>query len=72
MKIPHFYKKDDLFYGIVNCYNNLPEKLKEPPKRLFMSKKRIKEFINNEYIICKEKNCQSCEDTIKLKTTTMG
>ena len=54
------------------CYNNLPEKIKEPPKRLFMSKKRIKEFINNEYIICKEKNCQSCEDTIKLKTTTMG
>ena len=72
MKIPHFYKKGDLFYEIVNCYNNLPEKIKEPPKRLFMSKKRIKEFINNEYIICKEKNCQSCEDTIKLKTTTMG
>ena len=66
LRIPSEYKKGDLFFEIINTWNNLPDKIKEPPPMLFISKKRIKEFIKNEYIICQLKNCQSCQVTPSL------
>ena len=63
LKIPTGYKKGDLFFEIITEYNNLPDEIKEPPAKLFISKKRIKEFIKNEYKICEIKKCQSCKLT---------
>ena len=62
-KIPHIYKKGDLFYEIINTWNNLPSDIKIPPAKLFISKKRIKTFIQSEYKPCQLKKCKSCEVT---------
>ena len=61
LKIPHVYKKGDMFYELINTYNNLPHHIKDPPTNLFSSKKRIKSFIQTEYKQCHLKNCKSCE-----------
>ena len=61
LKIPHVYKKGDMFYELINTYNNLPHHIKDPPTNLFSSKKRIKSFIQTEYKQCLLKNCKSCE-----------
>ena len=63
LKIPNYYKKGNLFFEILNVWNNLPESIKDPPKKLFISKKRINEFIKKEYILCELKNCISCQVT---------
>ena len=63
LKIPNYYKKGNLFFEILNVWNNLPENIKNPPKKLFISKKRINEFIKKEYILCELKNCKSCQVT---------
>ena len=39
MKITSVYRKGDLFFDIINAWNNFPEKIKEPPPKLFISKK---------------------------------
>ena len=56
LKIPHIYKKGDLFYELINTWNNLPPDIKIPPAKLFISKKRIKAFIQSEYKPCEKKN----------------
>ena len=61
LKIPHGYKKGDLFYELTNTWNNLPHDIKDPPINLLSSKKRIKSFIQSEYKQCYQKNCKSCE-----------
>ena len=63
LKIPHIYKKGDLFYELINTWNNLPPDIKIPPAKLFISKKRIKAFIQSEYKPCEKENCKSCEVT---------
>ena len=60
LKIPSAYKKGDLFYEIINCWNNLPPNVKEIPDKYFKSKKNILNYINSEYVICKLKNCEAC------------
>ena len=50
MKIQSVYKKGDIFFEIINAWNNLPEKNK---RTAIYIKKRIKEFLKNEYVICK-------------------
>ena len=62
-RIPSIYKKDDLFYEILNTWNNLPDEIKKIPDKFFKSKKMIANFIKNEYDFCNIKNCKSCEVT---------
>ena len=73
LKIPHIYKKGDLFYELINTWNNLPPDIKIPPAKLFISKKRIKAFIQSEYKPCEKENCKSCEVTnFELMITVDG
>ena len=60
LKISSAYKKGDLFYEIINSWNNLPPNIKEIPDKYFKSKKKILNYINSEYDICKLKNCEAC------------
>ena len=70
IKIPSIYKKGDLFYEILNCWNNLPSNIKEIPESLSKSKKAILNFINSEYSICNlsAKYCKSCASSPKTMT----
>ena len=52
MKIPSVYKKGDLFFEIINAWNNLPEKNKRTASKAIYIKKRIKEFLKNETAGC--------------------
>ena len=61
LKIPHCYKKGDLFFELIDTWNNLPHDIKDPPINLLSSKRRIKSFIQSEYKQCHQKNCKSCE-----------
>ena len=60
LKIPSAYIKGDLFYEIINTWNNLPADIKNIPDKYFKSKKKITNFINSEYVLCERKNCVSC------------
>ena len=70
IKIPSIYKKGDLFYEILNCWNNLPSNIKEIPESLSKSKIAILNFINSEYSICNlsAKYCKSCASSPKTMT----
>ena len=60
IRIPTIYKKGDLFYEILNTWNNLPKEMKEIPPKYSKSKIMIDHFIKNEYEKCTTKNCKSC------------
>ena len=62
-RIPSIYKKGDLFYEILNTWNNLPNDMKDIPATHSKSKSMISNFIKNEYELCTTKNCKSCEVT---------
>ena len=66
IKIPSAYKKGDLFYEIINTWNNLPSDIKETPESLPNSKKKILNYINSNYSICTKKNCESCAQSPEI------
>ena len=63
LKIPPIYKKGDLIYEIINNWNHLPTTIKTPPDIQFKSKKRISDFIKEQYEICNIEDCSSCRVT---------
>ena len=62
-RIPAIYKKGDLFYEILNTWNNIPNEMKEIPNKHTTSKSMIKNFLKKQYEHCHVNNCESCKVT---------
>ena len=62
-RIPAVYRKGDLFYEILNTWNNIPNEMKEIPNKHTTSKTMIKNFLKKQYEPCLVKNCESCKVT---------
>ena len=62
-RIPAVYRKGDLFYEILNTWNNIPNEMKEIPNKHTTSKSMIKNFLKKQYEHCHVNNCESCKVT---------